>query len=109
MAYQGARGFDTAEIRRRNEAFAPQPDLLLILDLNVDAAHDRIGHRGDSVNEFEQHENLTRCREIFLSLKNEPFARIVDASGSIDEVTASIRKIAEEVTGAARSGAFKAP
>jgi dTMP kinase len=54
MAYQGARGFDPAEIRRMNEEFAPVPDLLLILDLDVDAAHGRIGHRGDSANEFEK-------------------------------------------------------
>jgi dTMP kinase len=45
MAYQGARGFDPVEIRRMNEEFAPVPDLLLILDLDVDTAHHRIGHR----------------------------------------------------------------
>ena len=43
MAYQGARGFDPAEIRRRNEEFAPVPDLLLILDLEVD--HSAAAHR----------------------------------------------------------------
>jgi len=96
MAYQGARGFDPAEIRRMNEKFAPVPDLLLILDLDVDSAHDRIGHRGDSTNEFEKHESLTRCREIFLSLKDEPFARVIDSSGSLDEVGGRIRKAVED-------------
>ena len=42
MAYQGARGIDPTEIRRQNEAFAPQPDLLVILDLDVDVALKRI-------------------------------------------------------------------
>jgi dTMP kinase len=93
MAYQGARGFDPAEIRRMNEEFAPVPDLLVILDLDVDTAHQRIGHRGDSANEFEKHESLTRCREIFLSLKDEPFARIVDSAGSLDEVSARILQV----------------
>ncbi len=90
MAYQGARGFDPLEIRARNEAFAPQPDLLLILDLDVDTAHHRIGHRGDSTNEFEKHESLTRCREIFLTLKDEAFVRVIDSNADLDTVTARI-------------------
>ncbi len=90
MAYQGARGFDPADIRRRNEQFAPLPDLLLILDLDVDAAHCRIGARGDSANEFEQRDSLQRCRDIFLSLQHEPFVRVIDSGGSLDEVAARI-------------------
>ncbi len=92
MAYQGARGLDPAEIRILNEQFAPVPDLLLILDLDVDAALGRIRARGDIANEFEKRESLERCREIFLSLKDEPFARIIDSSGSLDEVEARIRQ-----------------
>ncbi len=90
MAYQGARGFDPIQIRKDNEAFAPVPDLLLILDLDVDTALTRIGSRGDTANEFEQRANLSRCREIFLSLKDEPFAKLIDANGSTDEVNQSI-------------------
>ena len=93
MAYQGARGFDPQEIRRMNEAFAPVPDLLIILDLDVDTAHQRIGHRGDSTNEFEKKDSLQKCREIFLSLKNEPFARVIDSNGSLDAVAARILEI----------------
>jgi dTMP kinase len=93
MAYQGARGFDPAEIRRLNEEFAPVPDLLLILDLDVDTAHQRIGHRGDSTNEFEKKESLERCREIFLSLKDEPFVRVVDSAGSLEDVSTRILAI----------------
>jgi dTMP kinase len=93
MAYQGARGFDPLEIRRRNEAFAPQPDLLLILDLSVESAHGRIGARGDTANKFEQRDTLTRCREIFLSLRDEPFACVIDAEPSLNEVTADILSV----------------
>ncbi len=93
MAYQGARGFDPIEIRRMNEEFAPVPDLLIILDLDVDTAHQRIGHRGDCTNEFEKKESLQKCREIFLSLRNEPFARVIDSNGSLDEVAARILEI----------------
>lgn len=87
MAYQGLRGFDPQEIRRMNEVFAPIPDLLLIMDLDVDAALRRIGARGDTANAFEKRENLERCREIFLSLKDEDFVRVVNASGTLDEIT----------------------
>ena len=90
MAYQGVRGFDPAEIRRKNEAFAPVPDLLLIMDLDVDTALRRIGLRGDTANEFEKRGSLERCREIFLTLSDEPFARVIDSTGSLDEVTARI-------------------
>jgi dTMP kinase len=96
MAYQGARGFDPAAIRCRNEEFAPVPDLLLILDLEVDAALERIGSRGDAANEFEQRDSLQRCREIFLALKDEPFVRVIDSNATTDEVAARIRQVVEE-------------
>ena len=92
MAYQGARGFDPAEIRRKNEAFAPVPDLLLIMDLDVDTALGRIGARGDTANEFEKRENLERCREIFLSLRDENFVRVIPTQGTPDEVGEQIRE-----------------
>lgn len=87
MAYQGLRGFDPQEIRRMNEVFAPIPDLLLIMDLDVNTALRRIGARGDTANAFEKRENLERCREIFLSLKDEDFVRVIHASGTLDEIT----------------------
>jgi dTMP kinase len=93
MAYQGARGFDPIEIRRRNEEFAPRPDLLLILDLSIESAHTRIGTRGDTTNEFEQIDTLTRCREIFLSLRDESFAQVIDAEPSLNEVSADILSV----------------
>jgi dTMP kinase len=91
MAYQGARGLDPVEIRKRNESFAPVPDLLLILDLEVDVALERIGKRGDIANEFEKRDNLMRCREIFLSLSDEPFVRIIPTDGTVDDVSGRIR------------------
>lgn len=86
MAYQGARGFDPLEIRRRNEAFAPVPDHLFILDLDVDTALTRIGSRGDTANEFEQRGSLEACRKVFLSLAGEPFVHVVPCEGSIEAV-----------------------
>lgn len=96
MAYQGSRGFDPVEIRRKNEVFAPVPNLLLIMDLDVDSSLERIGARGDVANEFEQRENLDRCRAIFLALKDESFARVIDCSGSLDQVAQQVREAVEE-------------
>ena len=95
MAYQGARGFDPQVIRERNETFAPQPDLLLILDLDVDTAHQRIGTRGDTTNEFEQRGTLIKCREIFLSMQDEKFVRVIDATADMNTVTGRIRDAVE--------------
>jgi dTMP kinase len=85
IAYQGARGANQQEIRQQNEDFAPKPDLLFILDLDVDTALTRINAR-DSANEFEKRDNLQRCRDIFLTFNDEPFAHVIDAKNSSEIV-----------------------
>jgi dTMP kinase len=90
MAYQGLRGFDPADIRARNEAFAPVPDLLIVLDLDVDIALQRITGRGDQANHFEKREALEKIRETFLALRGEPFVRVIDASQTMDQIAAQI-------------------
>jgi len=94
MAYQGSRGVDPVEIRRQNEAFAPVPDLLFILDLDVDTALTRIGGRGDTANEFEKHESLAKCREVFLSLAGEPFVHVIPSNEEPEVVQDRLREIA---------------
>ena len=86
MAYQGQRGFDPQEIRETNLRFAPNPDILFILDLEVDQARERIGVRGDTTNEFEQRDALQYCRDTFLSVSNEEFAHVIDSSQTLDEI-----------------------
>ena len=86
MAYQGARGIDPASIRTQNEAFAPQPNDLFILDLSVDKALQRIGVRDGEANEFEKRESLQFCRDLFLSLQNEPYAHVIDTDQSVENV-----------------------
>ena len=90
MAYQGARGIDPEVIRVKNETFAPQPDTLIILDLDVDIALQRIGVRDGQANEFEKRESLDFCRKLFLSLKDETYAYVIDAKTEITEVNASV-------------------
>lgn len=94
MAYQGQRGFDKDEIRETNLSFAPNPDILFILDLDVDLARERIGVRGDTTNEFEKRDALQYCRDTFLSVSHESFAHVIDSSQSIDEIHQELVNIA---------------
>ncbi len=84
-AYQGARGLDPRELLRQNEKFAPEPDLLVLLDLDVEKGLDRVRTRGDRANLFEQTESLRRAREIFLSLQ-KPYLLKIDALKPPDEI-----------------------
>ena len=90
MAYQGPLGIGPQAIRVKNETFAPQPDVLIILDLDVDIALQRIGVRDGEANEFEKRESLDFCRKLFLSLKDETYAYVIDANTDITEVNASV-------------------
>ena len=84
-AYQGARGADPGTILEMNERFAPQPDLVLLLDFDPDGGIARIRARGDAPNTFEESEQLRAVRKIFLGLER-PFIRRVDASLPAEEV-----------------------
>ena len=89
-AYQGARGADPVEILVANEKFAPQPDLVLLLDFDPAGGLERIRARGDAPNTFEEAEQLRAVRRIFLGLQR-PFIRRVDAARPAAEVLADCR------------------
>jgi len=97
MAYQGSRGIDPAEIRQKNEEFAPKPDLLIILDLPVDVALQRIGVRDGEANEFEKRESLQFCRQLFLSLKDESFSHLIDTDASIEDVHRRVMTVVDAI------------
>jgi len=84
-AYQGARGFDPESILAMNR-FAPDPDLALLFQIPLEMGLKRItSGRGEELNDFEQRESLDRVAAIFSSIKR-PYIRLIDASGSIEEV-----------------------
>ena len=86
IAYQGTRGIDLDEIRKKNEAFAPKPNLVLLFDLSPEISIERIKiDRGETPNLFEKLDYLSRVRDIFLSLKDEAIVRI-DAAKPINAV-----------------------
>jgi dTMP kinase len=82
-AYQGARGADPDLIIESNEAFAPKPDLLVILDVPPSLGLARIIERNDAPNKFETEESLLRARAIFNALRL-PYLHWVDAKTGPD-------------------------
>ncbi len=89
-AYQGAAGCDPDEVFARN-SFAPEPDLVVLLSLDPEAAMERITTiRGDRPDDFEQPDQLRRVAELFASF-DHPAIRRIDAGLGIDEIQERIR------------------
>ncbi len=85
VAYQGARGFDPAELLRMNEAIAIEPHLLVLVDLDPATSLARIGHRDGNANEFETVAQLGRSRDIFLAIQ-KPYLLVLDGRRTPDEL-----------------------
>ena len=95
MAYQAAAGIDVNRIRKDNE-FAPKPDIVLIFDLPADLAMKRV--RGHSVADvFEKEEHLEKVREAYLNLENDPLVRIIDSTRTPEEIFEEVWKLVSEV------------
>jgi len=89
-AYQGANGQDPEAIMAANEAFAPLPDLVLLLTMTPAQGVHRIrALRGEVLNDFEQEEALTRVAAIFAGL-DRPYITRIDAAGSLVAVQVAI-------------------
>ena len=105
-AYQGARGGNPAAILSQNEAFAPAPDLVLLLDLDPLAGRARIRNRGEIPDDFEGAEALAVARQIFRSIER-PCIRRIDASRDPAEVQhdclAHLRELLERSEGMTRA------
>jgi dTMP kinase len=95
MAYQVAGGIDVEEIREKH-VFAPKPDVVLIFDLLVSVALERVKGHSDA-DEFEKEEHLEKVREAYLNLENDPLVRIVDATGTPEEIFGNVWRLVSEV------------
>jgi dTMP kinase len=88
--YQGARGLDMNAIIDLNLAFAPQPDLTFIIDVDVDRALARISSsRPGLAMLFEKKDFLLKVRSNYLKLTGPQLAHI-DGNRDIDTVLADI-------------------
>ena len=95
MAYQAAAGIDVNRIRKNNE-FAPKPDIVLIFDLPADLAMKRV--RGHSVADvFEKEEHLEKVRKAYLNLEDDSLVRIIDATRTPEEIFDEVWKLVSEV------------
>ena len=95
MAYQVAGGLDVEYIRNKHD-FAPNPDIVLIFDLPVSTALERV--RGHSeADEFEKEEHLEKVREAYLNLESDPLVRIVDSVRIPEEIFEEVWKLVSEV------------
>jgi len=95
MAYQAAAGIDVNRIRKDNE-FAPKPNIVLIFDLPADLAMKRV--KGHSVADvFEKEEHLEKVREAYLNLRDDPLVRIIDSTRTPEEIFEEVWKLVSEV------------
>lgn len=96
VAYQGARGCDAAEILADSEAEFPEPDLVLLLEIEPAAGLARVHARGNAVEtRFEQVEFLTDVAAVFRCL-DRPYIERIDADRPVGEVERDIRECVRE-------------
>lgn len=86
VAYQGAAGLPVAQLLDDN-AFAPRPDVLILLDLPPALGLERIRARGDQPNAFETLDTLLAVRAIFLALQESGLC-VIDATRTVEQVQA---------------------
>ena len=73
IAYQGALGLDPQEIEQKNTSFAPQPDLLFLVEISPQEGLKRIARaREEGADSFEREQYLEKVCEGFLRL-DKPF------------------------------------
>jgi dTMP kinase len=90
-AYQGALGFDPNKIIEDNEAFAPRPDLLLIIQGSLDESFRRIEQGRDSFSSFEKRDYLEKVQNIFGTFIGSHIHRI-NGDPPVEEVQQVLRQ-----------------
>jgi dTMP kinase len=92
VAYQGARGMDPLELLRQN-AFAPTPDVCVVLDVEPRLGLSRVSRRGDVADLFEKEDALAAARSIFIDRAlfrtTIPNFHVID--GTLDESALAAR------------------
>ena len=81
MAYQGALQLDPEEIRARNEAFAPPPDLLFLCTFRLRRDGSGLDNEG-LLSHFEHLDYLERVATLFAAM-DFPYLRRIDATATL--------------------------
>jgi dTMP kinase len=93
VAYQGARGLDAHQILEDSEAEFPVPELVVLLEIAVDRALERVRERGGVIEGvFEREDFLERVAAVFRAI-DRPYIGRVAASAEPDEVEAAIASL----------------
>ena len=87
-AYQGARGMDVEKILRLNEEFAPEPDVLILIDVEPELGIKRIKGRGNT-NSFEKNGTLAKARAVFNQI-HKLYLFKIDGNRGIEEIRDSV-------------------
>jgi dTMP kinase len=88
--YQGARGLDMEEILEANRRFAPEADIVFVIDVDVKTALERIRrNRLSQARLFEKESFLQKVRENYLKLSG-PNIVLIDGNGDVTTVFARI-------------------
>ncbi|MDP7082219.1 MAG: dTMP kinase, partial [Candidatus Poseidoniia archaeon] len=94
LAYQCAAGIPAERIRAVN-AFAPTPTIVLVFDLPVGQALERV-HSHSVADTFERAPHLERVRAAYLALRDDPLVRILDATQPPVAVAADVWALVSE-------------
>lgn len=86
VAYQGERGLDRDMLQAAERRIAPDPDVLLVVDISPDHALERIRATRGQADDFEGLESLRRLRSIFVEFEG---ARVLDGNLPIESLTAA--------------------
>jgi dTMP kinase len=86
VAYQGARGVDQVAIISAQRPFAPQPDVIFLLEIPADTALARIGSaRRGRFSTFEVREDLEAVDAVYRSI-TDPVIRRIDGTSSLESI-----------------------
>lgn len=96
VAYQGARGFDPAQLLADAEAEFPLPDLALLFVVDPAAGLARVAARGGVAEPaFEEAAYLSRVAAVFAAI-DRPYLARIDASGDVEAVGVAVARIFDE-------------
>lgn len=91
IAYQDNPNIDMQWLRKVND-YTPQPDMMILLDLDEDEAIKRC----DETEVFETKEFLRRTRQKYIKFLEEENTYKIDASQTVEQVHEDICKLIEE-------------
>lgn len=89
-AYQGARSISYQDILNENRKFAPEPDIVFLLDITAEEALERINNRQALTNHYEKYENLKKVRKKYIEIYEKDTANIQLIDGSIEIESISV-------------------